>query len=259
MSTTITTTPYRQRGFTKKVNNRQRRMFSRMAKASPYYYPGRPLYRPFKGQVAALRTYKKSAEIKAIDLYNFTVPMSTTTAFFLLNGVSSGAGFYNRVGSKIAMTSVHVYGPVVATKDNANNDYCRVLIVYDRQANGAEPILADILAQTRYDGAQTTTPFSAANLNNRDRFLILKDYRLNLNAVSGGFELGPIDPVHVHSQINCFLKLGNLVTQYKASTSPPAIGDISTGALWLVTVGTRDAATAAYNLTVSTRVRFADN
>jgi len=79
-----------------------------------------------------------------------------------------------------------------------------------------------------------------------------------LNAVNSGFELGALDPVHVHSHINCFLKLGNLVTQYKASSNPPAIGDISTGALYLVTAGQQSAATAAYNVTVSTRVRFSD-
>lgn len=58
--------------------------------------------------------------------------------------------------------------------------------------------------------------------------------------------------------IDMFIKM-NLETQYKADSSPAVIGDISTGGLFLLTLGATVAASEAYQFGGSFRLRYSDN
>ena len=80
-----------------------------------------------------------------------------------LNDVAQGTTAITRIGRKILMKSVLVQGLLATNTGNS----ARVLIVYDRQPNGALPAATDVLT--------SNTIMAAQNLDNRDRFLILAD------------------------------------------------------------------------------------
>lgn len=210
----------------------------------------------------------KSVDMPAINAGADTISktLSTTATLDLLNGVQEGASFYNRVGRRIHMKSIHVTGEIISSGNGTGvAEYNRILLVYDRQPNGAFPSIADILLDYGNDGTTFTSSFSKMNLNNVERFAILRDSRLAMPsnyegaaaALDGG--LASIMPYgESQNKINWFVKLKDLETHYKSTTNPAAIGDIATGALYLVTLGNVAAASAGFLLVYNARLRFTD-
>jgi len=178
-----------------------------------------------------------SAEIKAADIeegtYVFRDP-NTASNIILLNGVMTGSGFFNRVGSRIEMKNLHMNGflgpNTAATSTTPSN--LRMLIVYDRQPVGALPVISDILQDRNQVGTAITGGLSHINLDNRDRFTILRDIRWVVPTVTAGVVTGVSTGVGEQWCINEFIKLKGLGTHYKSSSNPVTIADISTGALY---------------------------
>lgn len=211
-------------------------------------------------------------EVKAMDMPAISAGadsivkvISTTATFDLLNGIQEGASFYNRVGRRTHMKSVHVTGFLAPNGVNGAGvaEYDRIMLVYDRQPNGAFPAIADILLDYGNDGTTFTTSISKMNLNNVERFAILRDsrYQCPNNSNSGGITAGQSNLQQYDEdggKINWFVPLKDLETHYKSSTNPAAIGDIATGALYLITFGSVAAATAGFTFTYNSRLRFID-
>jgi len=178
-----------------------------------------------------------SAEIKAIDIeeqtYVFRDP-NTASNIILLNGVQTGSAFFNRVGSRIEMKNLQFNGflgpNTAATSTTPSN--LRLLIVYDRQPVGALPVISDILQDRNQVGTALTGGLSHINLDNRDRFTILRDMRWTVPTVTAGVVTGISIGVGDTWCINTFIKLKGLGTHYKSSSNPCTIADISTGALY---------------------------
>lgn len=121
-------------------------------------------------------------ELKTID--TFTVPkhavfpdvpwrFTPTGTFVLLNLISSGTGYNQRVGTKIRMKRIQLMGSILA---NQNAIYgqaptrCRILIVWDKDANAAPPMtLSDLFADPTYPA---TSPL---NLDKRGEHVIIMD------------------------------------------------------------------------------------
>lgn len=200
-------------------------------------------------------------EIKAIDIpvasYNFRAP-ATASSVILLNGVQTGAAFFNRVGSRVEMKNLHIRG-VVTSAVTTVDTIGRLLILYDRQPTGALPVIADILLSRDQTGAVTTSGVSEINLDNRDRFIVVRDIQWFLPAVTntaGVLTNGPqYSDDMPHTSINEFIKLKGLGTHYKSSSNPTTIGDIATGALYAAFVTTSD---SAYAVAAQFRMRFED-
>lgn len=221
-------------------------------------------------------------EIKAVDsqggagcVFDFLTAgtvynaLAATSAAPTLGNPVEGSSFYNRIGRRIRMKSLQITGTIRPSNGNAAavpDQFGRLLVIYDRQPNGALPSLADII--TNYDEAGTTgsTAHAGINLNNRSRFVVLRDRRfylppLGINgatpAAQQGVTMVPTDDTSF--LFREFIKLGGLETQYKASTATGPIGDISTGSLIIATVSTADAnATSAWRFTGNVRLRFED-
>lgn len=216
-----------------------------------------------RGLPAALRFNKP--EVKSVDLVGAPISktVSTTATFNLMNGVQEGSSFYNRVGRKIMMRSLHLVGNITSSGNAAGvAEYLRLMVVYDRQPNGAAPAIADVLLDYDNAGTTTTTSYSALNMNNADRFQVLADIRIDIpvNAAAGLADgiAGVLDYTKNEVNVNRFVKLKNLETHYKSSTNPAVIGDISSGALWLVTFGNVANATAGYVFNFGARLRYHD-
>lgn len=201
-------------------------------------------------------------EVKAVDIPLQGKLLSTTATFHLLNGIQEGSSFYNRIGRRIEMKSLHLTGWLDQTGNGAGvDDYCRIMVIYDQQPTGAFPTIASILTSYDNTGNPTTTVSDHLNLNNRDRYTMLADIRFTTSRDAGLSTDGTIGATNScqETNINRFIKLRGLQTMFNTTTNPAAIGDISTGALYLVTYGRVVAATAAYTLMFTSRLRYRDN
>lgn len=211
---------------------------------------------------AALRGKGLAVEKKALDLPRATYDLNQTAVITPLNLIRVGSTFCNRIGRKISMKSLRLNGYINTLRTASVDDYVRIMVVYDRQTNGALPAIADILQDTDQATTNVTNSHSGANVNNVDRFQILKDYHIYLPTltVTAGQITTPgfTDPVSTTMRIDCYLKLNGLLTQYKADSSPAVIGDISSGGLYLVTFGGNAAAEEGYNCLLKTRLRYTD-
>lgn len=209
----------------------------------------------------------RSGEKKTCDRFLTNFQVNNAGAFYLLNGIQEGASFYNRVGRRIQMQSVRLLAnyDVTGTGTGAgtgNNEYHRIMIIYDRQPNGNFPVAADILLTYNDAGATQTTCWSGLNMNNSERFQVLADIRNYMpdNASTGteNYTAAIFDYKKSEVNIDRYIRLNGAETHYKSSTNPAAIGDIASGALYLFVLGNQDTSVAQYNLYFATRMRYTD-
>jgi len=119
-------------------------------------------------------------EKKVIDLvaavYAFTIPTAPPTPT-LLNGCIAGSQNYNRIGRKINMKSLQFRGMIAAATvaTAADDQLCRIVIVYDKQSNGAAPTWANVVQSQSIAGTTSSATSDMVNLDNRDRFTIVRD------------------------------------------------------------------------------------
>lgn len=203
------------------------------------------------------------SEIKAIDIPNAShVFRSTavTTNVILLNGVQTGAGFFNRVGSRVEMKNLHIRGNIepIAT---STPSCMRMIIVYDRQPTGALPVISELIQARDQDGNPTTQGYAEINLDNRDRFQILRDIQLFVSSLTfvGAQEsfIGVQDGTVCYA-INEFIKLKGLGTHYNSTASPVTIANIATGALYCFFLNGANGTDSSWQFTGQFRLRYND-
>jgi len=210
-----------------------------------------------------LPPFRMKGEIKSIDLHGTTYTLNSTVSITPLNLIRAGSSFFNRIGRKVEMKSLHLKGFIQPIRTVAASDYVRVMIVYDSQTNGALPSISDIIQDTDQAGTNNTTALSSTNLNNRDRFRVLCDYRIVMpsQTVTAGQISTPgwLDPSTTFNDLERFIPLKGLHTVYKADSAPAVIGDIATGGLYMVTYAGQAAGAEGFNFYASLRLRYVDN
>lgn len=186
-------------------------------------------------------------EIKVVDYSNQYFPLQFDSVFGdirLINAINNGTAFYERIGNRIAMKSLHLTGFIERNVSNtmaSNEDYLRVMIVYDRQPNGALPVITDILQDVDAVGNTYNFGLSGINMDNRNRFKMIIDERihvppLGINGANPAYTGYSPDINYSNNggfKINRFIKLNNLVTHY----NPTFFGDeqdITTGTLMII-------------------------
>ncbi|HUD45139.1 MAG TPA: capsid/nuclear shuttle family protein [Patescibacteria group bacterium] len=209
---------------------------------------------------ATLRGNK--GEIKSVDIGIVTDTISTTATFQAVNLPVEGASFYNRIGRKVMMKSLRLTGQYLVTGNEVGvAEYLRVMVVYDRQTNGAYPVIGDLLANYDSAGTSTTNSQSGLNMNNAERFTVLMDRRIKIpyNTTDvGGIQYEYLSNyANDNSGEDRYIKLNNMETHYKATAG--TIGDIATGGLYIVTFGSVVAGSAGYAFNWNARLRFHDN
>lgn len=230
--------------------------------------------RQSSGPTARLKSFSPKSLAKAVELKGCDVPQfnlgfsSTAPSLALLNGLSVGNNFYQRVGRQVVLHSLRVKGYVVPTRGNAaavNNQSARILVVYDRQPNGVLPNNQDIIQGIDSLGGTTFDADQHPNLNNRERFLILRDdffmlMPLGINGANSAnnynYSVDPASNGSLH-HIDWYIPLKGLKMQFGGDTN--AISSIQTGALYLWTFSTGDTnATSAWAFFGSARLRYVD-
>lgn len=195
-------------------------------------------------------------ERKVIDILNTTFTVENTgTQFQLLNGCVPGSQNYNRIGRHIKLKSLQIHGFWVPSDTSTAFNKQRMLIVYDTQANGSAPTYGDIMKSQNISGTTESGINSMVNLDNRERFRIIRDMQFEFGAVSNvatqAYTASP-----AQAALDIYIKLGGLDTIYNAGTAG-TIGDIQTGALyvWFISDQTN---TNGSTFAGSFRIRFED-
>lgn len=206
-------------------------------------------------------------ELKAVDVTaSGTLDQASASGVTLLNGISTGTDFYNRIGRKVRMASILFKGhltlvsPGTGATASSESYPVRVALVYDDQPNGGNPVISDIFQAVDNSGSATSaSPYTPVNLNNRDRFTILKDWTLNLKPISNlGTTASYGDGMHGDQNLIFYKKL-NLDTIFSGTSS--SIGSMTTGAIFFVAYQLQaiqaNGINGAYRFV--SRVRFTDN
>jgi len=211
----------------------------------------------------------KGPELKAVDVNSGGAApvirlVSTTATIDCINLLAVGASTFQRIGRGVHMKSCYLRGALFPSGNAGTyaGEYLRIAVVYDRQTNGAFPNYADIFLTVDSGGNGSNGPFDMPNLNNSERFVILADEHFSLPStfVSGsGGQTQQAAAVADQAQctnIDRYIKIKDFPINFKADTA--TIGSISSGALYVITVGSQAAATAGATFNYATRVRYTD-
>lgn len=184
-----------------------------------------------------------SKETGFVDLAAANYNFDTTGSIALIATVPQGASVNQRVGKKIMWKSIQMRGRYANGTAALSND-CTLMWVYDRRPTGSLPAITDILV--------SASSLSFNNDANSGRFKILKREDFTLIGNTGT----PVLTEVTIRSADCFQKVP-LPAEFQAAGTG-AIGDISLGAIYLVTVGNTAAGTGAAIANVGFRTRFVD-
>lgn len=165
-------------------------------------------------------------ELKKIDVSGQNSLFTAAGTLTLLNGVAVGTDYTDRIGRKIILKS-HLFRMNVrlAGLTAGIGEFIRVMLIYDCQTNGAAPVVADILS--------TSTVISPINLNNRDRFKVLKDWMIGLEAANFAAAVVTAgSPQHHFRQMYKKINMEQIFGGTGAT-----VGSIQTGSIYLLTMG----------------------
>lgn len=215
------------------------------ALANRYIKPVAVVVRNRYPKLATRGWANNNSELKYTDLARAIYAADTTGTVTALNLTAVGDDNTTRDGRQICNRSIHVFGLLNPLDDATNANYSRLMLVWDAQPNsGAIAAITDILV--------AASSISSTNLNNRERFTVLRDCRYSQGRVQAGYSNG--DNTYA---INEFVALKDVKTTYSGTTA--TIGSVATGALLMVTIGSETAAsTDGGQFQLTTRLRFTD-
>jgi hypothetical protein len=179
-----------------------------------------------------------AAALPTKDTWAAAEPAAGFAGITELNCVLQGQTVASRIGNKITMKSAHLRFDLSAAAAILAD--VRVMVLYDRQPNGAFPALADILVD---QPAGVVAPFAGINIANKSRFLMLRDQDFLLDQGQAS----------IHC-VNMYIK-GRWETEFGSTLN--AITDFRTGALYLCVFTTF----ASGNVAISNgtcRIRYYD-
>jgi len=213
---------------------------------------------------------RAQSELKGVDTaltYNPVLATTSTNAgIFVVNLIVPGNGSFNRVGRKVHMKSLRLFGSFrtfispAATTGSLLGNTVRMVVVYDKQPSGVLPTYDTIFGTTVPDGTEAGTFLAPLRYDNTGRFRVLRDVRVDMNAGANPGNIGTEDGQYVRSSFDEYIKLGALETIYSGQSSPQTIADISSGALYVAFRAAENVATCLTEVTSTSlaRLRYYD-
>lgn len=218
------------------------------------------------------RKIPAGVELKCVDVLGGTTMnmWASSEERDILNLTVVGTNSNNRIGKRIKMHSIFLRGfiaPSMANAAAATEDFKRIMIVYDRQPNSAEPASGLLFSSTNVSGTPSNTAFDNIDIARQQRFWVLMDDQVWTPALGAlGASTGSVHSCDGNTNagsskgtlnITRYIKLKGLETVYTGNAG--TIADIVTGSLLLVTYAAYDTnATSAYQLYYSARLRYWD-
>lgn len=179
-------------------------------------------------------------EFKSIDVGTVSpTAVDTTGAMILLNPCTRGDDIQKRTGYRILMRSIQLKGYNYVTTSTGTDQIHRIMLVLDKQPNGAAFTIPQLLTSTSELGIR--------NLEYRNRFRVLYDRRLVLNA-SG--ESGSRKVWEIYRRFR-------IPVVFNASTTS-TVSDIMENSLYLIVIGSNTAGNTAGSMQYVSRIRFND-
>ena len=177
-------------------------------------------------------------ELKAVDT-SVNQAADSTGGVVLLSGIARGDDINQRTGREVTLRSIECRFTARVTAGTGIDQQQRLLIVYDRQSNGAAPSVADVLGS-----ANVLYP---RNLENRRRFKVLYDRFFQLN---GSGEAGSEKVFKFYRRLRhpMVFNSGNAGT----------VADITSGSVYAVICGSVAAGATAGNINGRVRLRYED-
>ena len=208
-----------------------------------------------------------AGELKGMDTNIQYVPgivntTNTNANILALNLVRTGTGSWNRIGKRICSKSLRIQGRAYCsmTQDATNDVYgnlLRMIVVWDKQpSGGAYPTFDNIFSVTDQAGVETSTWYSPRAFDTADRYKVIKDWTIKVEPdvypSASNFAQYIFD-------IDEYISLPNLETNYSGQSTPMDIPDINSGALYFIA----RAATNTVNVTqwaidATARLRYTD-
>lgn len=214
--------------------------------------------------VAKRRTFKpsRSIDIHYVDIPDTSLTFSTTLGSQLLNGIIPGDDVFNRTGRHVQLNRLQLRGRINFFQDGTTPlvDYLRMLVIYDRQANGAISTWAAVIQSVQNEGTSTSTSVGFPNESNRSRFLILSDKSwktpsYTIGAATGAEHAGQRDQMFNTQEFMIDRNLKGLETAYNSGTAG-TIADISSGAVYVFVQGLNVSTAAQWRLQFTSRLYF---
>lgn len=159
-----------------------------------------------------------------------------------LNFMAMGNTSITRVGKKINMTSLHLYGAVIVATTSTSFGYFRFRVVYDNQTNAATPVATDFLVSDDIDALPNTV--------NSKRFRTIWDKKYPIGSGSNSAPHSQIIDEYVSWKTNPYevnYNTGNAGT----------VADVVSGGLWIVGWA-EGIATTAVRAEMFSRIKFID-
>lgn len=190
-----------------------------------------------------IRRIENDEELKYINQNRTAVTATTSGTLQLLNGIAHGDTAITREGDEVRWTSYNFRGSILSATDVLTPVIFRLIVFWDKQANGADPTIAgnpNTPVSALLDNQSITNlVYSPIQWQNAERFRILYDRNFILNPmVVGNTTAGATDGVLATSKlIRIKLKL-NRVTKYTGANSN--IAAINTNSLYMLWISDDD-------------------
>ncbi len=175
-----------------------------------------------------------NTEIHFTDAVASAQTMSSTPSLVLLNGISVGDTSNTRTGQSIKLDRLDLRFGISPNSTSILN-FCRVLVVADKQTNAAAMTAADLLV--------SSTPFSPYSFGSQNRFICLFDETYAINYPNLNLTKSVTLPTQFHVTYNS----GNAGT----------VADIVTNSIYLMYLS--DVATNQPTISYYSRLWFIDN
>jgi len=166
-------------------------------------------------------------------------------AKLLMNGIEEGTGASQRIGKRITIRGIQL-GILLGTPITTGlTQWVRVVVVQDKQANGAECGWDDVFDDGT-GGNDYTSLSDPLKVENRYRFSILYDRTVMIDVQSAGSQQRMI---RMFKKVNIPVIYGNTGEE---------VDDINTNSIYLLVKPSMAAGTAAAVIGGYTRVRYTD-
>lgn len=182
-------------------------------------------------------------EVNYVDGLAGTFGLDATGTIGLIATIAQGASVNQRIGKRAYYKSLLIRGLVAAGTTGTVADFAW-LIVYDKRPTGALPAITDILT--------SVNPNAFMNDNNTGRFEVIRRF----DGVVTGNTVTPTTGLEAQN-VDIYIPLKKRPITFE-SAGTGAIGDIDSGALYLITCGSVVAGATAPSLVIRTRTRFTE-
>jgi len=197
-------------------------------------------------------------ELGRVDISINVANLTVNPQFVVVNAIQQGSGSWQREGDQVKLKSCHLRGMVKPnTGAFSTEPPCglRMMLVWDRQTNGATPSADNLIYNVDQAGAQiTTNAFSMTNYVNKKRFQILMDEFQTLPYVgSTGSDAASTDMHENGGTLDRYVKCKSLPTLYSTTANPATVAQITTGGLFFVIWA---AGTTCWQFTGQARLKY---